>query len=201
MPRPSLRDTLIASGVTTLHERGYAACGIREITGAAGVPQGSFTNHFRSKEAFAIAVLDRYFGQLEAIMAATLRDEARPPLDRLRGYFDAIGAILEAAGWRHGCLIANMGLEAPEHSEAIRERLVGIFAALTLPFADAVRAAQTTGDGRGDCEAGDLAAFVLSAWHGTLLRMKVERSAEPVERFKRVLFAMLSPAPATPLTP
>jgi TetR/AcrR family transcriptional regulator, transcriptional repressor for nem operon len=34
---------------------------VRDICAAAGVPQGSFTNHFRSKEAFAEEVLNRYF--------------------------------------------------------------------------------------------------------------------------------------------
>ena len=146
MSRQSSRDKLLDAGVTTLHERGYASCGVREITEAAGLPQGSFTNHFRSKEAFGLLVLDRYFVRLEAVMAATLRDETRPPLDRLRGYFDAIGDMLDAAGWRFGCLIANMSMEAPEHSEAIRARLVDMLAALTCPFAVALRAAQARGE-------------------------------------------------------
>src|SRR3954454_22186582 len=53
MARPSLREKIIESGVRTLHERGFAGAGVREITADAGVPQGCFTNHFRSKEAFA----------------------------------------------------------------------------------------------------------------------------------------------------
>ena len=44
---------------------------------AAGVPQGSFTNHFRSKEAFGILVLDRYAERIDAIMRETLGDDTR----------------------------------------------------------------------------------------------------------------------------
>ena len=98
MARPSLREKIIEAGVQTLHERGYAGAGVREITADAGVPQGCFTNHFRSKEAFAVTVLDRYQERTRAIMDATLRDESRPAVERLRAYFDAIAEWLEAVG-------------------------------------------------------------------------------------------------------
>ncbi|GJG89367.1 TetR family transcriptional regulator [Gemmatimonadetes bacterium T265] len=195
MSRPSLREQLLESGVTTLHKRGFAACGVREITSAAGVPQGSFTNHFRSKEAFGVAVLDRYFEKLQAVADATLRDHTRAPLDRLHAYFDAITDYLAGVGWRHGCLVSNMSLEAPEHSEALRGRLAQVFGALTQPFAEAVRAAQAAGQVRADLDADEAAEVLVAAWHGALLRMKVERSPVPLDRFRRVLFPALLAAP------
>jgi TetR/AcrR family transcriptional regulator, transcriptional repressor for nem operon len=39
---------------------GYQGASVRDICAAACAPQGSFTNHFRSKEAFAREVLDRF---------------------------------------------------------------------------------------------------------------------------------------------
>lgn len=194
MGRRSLREKIIESGVTTLHQRGFTASGVREITGAAGVPQGSFTNHFGSKEAFGVAVLDRYYERTEAIIDATLRDGERTPVARLHAYFDAVTELLAGVGWRHGCMIGNMSLEASEHSELLRERLVQIFQMLTRPFADAVRAAQAAGEMRDDVDAEEVADVLLSAWQGAMLRMKVERSPEPLDRFKRVLVAtLLSP--------
>lgn len=196
MGRPSLREQLLESGVTTVHQRGFATSGVREITEAAGVPQGSFTNHFRSKEAFGLAVLDRYYERIEAILAQTVRDETRPPLERLSAYFDAITDLLGGVGWRHGCLIGNLSLEAAEHSEPLRERLAEIFATWTEPFAEAVRAAQAAGAVRDDVDADDVTSVLLSAWHGAMLRMKVERSPAPIERFKRVALAtLLAPPP------
>ena len=80
MGRPSFREQIITSGGRTIHQRGLATTGLREITAAAGVAQGSFTNHFASKEEFGLAVLDRYFDEIRAVIAATLDDEAREPL-------------------------------------------------------------------------------------------------------------------------
>lgn len=196
MGRPSLRDKLLESGVRTLHRHGFVSSGIREITAAAGVPQGSFTNHFQSKEAFGLAALDRYYEGIEARIAATLGDETKNPADRLRAYFDGVTALLEEVGWRHGCLIGNMSLEAAEHSELLRARLVSAFGGLTQAFAQTVRAAQAAGEMRDDLDADDIAGVLMASWQGAMLRMKVERSCLPIERFKRVLLAAFLTAPA-----
>ena len=175
----------------SVHERGFATVGLREITAAAGVAQGSFTNHFASKEDFGVAVLDHYFEQIRGIIAATLRDEQRRPIERLRAYFDAIIELFAGSGWRFGCLAGNMGLEAAEHSERIRLRLIEIFAEWSPPFAEAIRQAQSAGEIRADLDADEAGAALLDAWHGAMLRMKIERSPAPLDRFKRLIFPTL----------
>ena len=59
MPRPSNREKILSEGLRVVHERGYAGASVRDIVHAAGVPQGSFTNHFATKEAFGLEILDR----------------------------------------------------------------------------------------------------------------------------------------------
>jgi TetR/AcrR family transcriptional repressor of nem operon len=178
-----------------VHERGFATVGLREITASAGVAQGSFTNHFASKEEFGVAVLDHYFDQIRGVIAATLSDESRRPIERLRAYFDAISDLFAAAGWRYGCLAGNMGLEAAEHSEIIRQRLVEIFAEWTPPFGQVIRQAQLAGEIRTDLDPEDAGAALLEAWHGAMLRMKIDRSPAPLDRFKRLIFPALLAGP------
>jgi TetR/AcrR family transcriptional regulator, transcriptional repressor for nem operon len=198
MGRPSFRDKIIASGMQTVHERGFASAGLREITAKAGVAQGSFTNHFASKDEFGVAVLDHYFDQIRAVIAQTLRNVDRTPMERLRAYFDAITELFAATGWRHGCLAGNMALEAAEHSELIRRRLSDIFAEWTPPFAQVIREAQMTGQIWADLNSEDAGAALLEAWHGAMLRMKVERSPAPLDRFKRLILPALLAGPARP---
>ena len=175
-----------------LHERGFSASGIRDIMQAAGAPLGSFTNHFPSKEGFALAVLDRYFERLSALMNETLRDESLPPLDRLDAYFAEIDRLAGPVSWGHGCMVANFGLEMPVLSEVIRQRLVDIFQALTKPFIEVLRAGQCTGDVRGDCDADNLAMLVLAGWHGAVLRAKVERSGNVLSIYRRTLRSLIT---------
>src|SRR5215813_12606429 len=99
MGRRSLRDQILRAGLPVLFRFGYHAASVRDICTAAGAPQGSFTNHFRSKEAFALEVLDRYFDYLKGLVNATLSDRTLRPRQRLRRYLDVITDKLERDQW------------------------------------------------------------------------------------------------------
>lgn len=170
-----------------VRRRGFHAAGVRDITAGAGVPQGSFSNHFVSKEAFGLEILDRYFADVTTLIDKTLRDSDRPPIERLRAYFDAITNRMEARDWRHGCLVGNLSLESTEDSDAIRDRLVEIFHAWRQPFADCLEEAAREKQIRLTVPPLEVADFLLASWQGALMRMKVERSPEPLERFKRIV--------------
>ncbi len=58
MPKPSLREKILAEGFHIVLGRGYCGATVREIVRAAGVPQGSFTNHFESKDALMAAATE-----------------------------------------------------------------------------------------------------------------------------------------------
>ncbi len=185
------RQALIETGVRLMHHQGYALTGVREITAAAGVPQGSFTNHFRSKDRYVALVLDAYFERVDRIMRETLEDRSRPPAERLFAYFARIEGQLAAARWQRGCLIVDLAAEAPVHSELLRARLCALLARQTSRF-EAVFAEAFADDASiSSAEVNDTASFVHAAWHGTLVRIKVVRGDEPLQRFRRVLAKLL----------
>ena len=185
MSKGDQEAALIESAERLFHRQGYSATGARQIASDAGIPHGSFTNHFRSKDALAAAALDQYFVRLDAAMRETLGDLARPPRERLLAYFALIRTRLDAAGWAQGCLIPDMATEATVYGAGLRAKLVGLLEAQTKAFEPVVRAAVP------DRAADDLAGFIVAAWHGTLLRMKVERSPLAVDRFCRVLQGLI----------
>src|SRR5260370_2984980 len=65
---------------------GYTGASVRDICEAAEVPLGSFTNHFRSKEAFSEEVLDRYFVHLKGFVKEALDDKPLTPRHQLNRY-------------------------------------------------------------------------------------------------------------------
>ena len=83
MRKPTNRDKLLAKGLRVVHQRGLAGASVRDIVEAAGVPQGSFSNHFASKEAFGVEILDLYFGFTRKVLAETLNNKDLKPLRRL----------------------------------------------------------------------------------------------------------------------
>ena len=191
MPRASLREQILDAGLTVMFRKGFVGSGVRDIVAEASAPQGSFTNHFRSKERFAREVLDRYFEHTGTLVAQALDDRSRSPRERLRRYLDTITERLAADGFTRGCLIGDFSLEAAPVSAMLRERLAAIFAEWRRPFASCIAEAQAAGEIATVFDPDDLAEFLLASWEGAILRMKVDRTAEPLERFKRIAFATI----------
>lgn len=191
MPKPSHRDTILHEGLKVVHANGYANASVRDIVQAAGVPQGSFTNHFGSKEAFALEVIDLYFANSQAGFARTLCNDALPPLQRLRKYIDDSKNRLNQNDMRNGCLFGNFTAEASAHSEQIRLRLLEIFGEVQNAIAYCLRAAVKAGElsPRLDCD--EMAGFIVTSLQGAILLAKAERSTVPVERLKEILFGTL----------
>jgi len=196
MPKPSLRETILEAGLKAMFRTGYNGTSVRDITAAAGAPQGSFTNHFRSKEAFAAEVLDRYFAHTRTLVAQALDDTSLTPRMRLRRYLDIITSRLEADGFLRGCLIGDLSLEASISSELLRARLAEIFQEWRAPFAACIAEAQNAGEIASDFAPDELAEFLLASWQGAMLRMKVERGPAPLERFKQIIFKTVLKEPS-----
>jgi TetR/AcrR family transcriptional repressor of nem operon len=195
MSKQSLRGRILDAGLKVMFQKGYLGAGVRDIVAEAAAPQGSFTNHFRSKEAFAREVLDRYFDHVKELVAQALDDRSLTPRERLKRYLDIITARLAAGRFIRGCLIGDFSLEAAPHSEMLRERLAVIFAEWREPFAACIAEAQAASEIGTVFPPGDLAEFLLASWEGAILRMKVERTDEPLERFKRIAFATVFKEP------
>src|SRR6202041_4115489 len=123
MTKPSNRDRILEAGLKVMYRKGYVGAGVRDIVAEASAPQGSFTNHFRSKEAFAREVLDLYFDHTKRAVAEALEDRSLNPRKRLGRYFDIITGRLPGGGFGRGCLIGDFSLEAAPQGEMLRTRL------------------------------------------------------------------------------
>ncbi len=188
MSQRSLREDILNAGLKVMFRSGFIGASVRDICTAAGAPQGSFTNHFRSKEAFAQEVLDRYFADLKIVVSKALNDKSLTPRQRLKRYLEIITGRLEGAKWNRGCLIGDLSLEASLQSKHLRNRLDEIFREWRTPFAECIAEAQAAGDINGKFSPTDLAEFLLASWEGAILRMKVEGGPAALDRFKNIIF-------------
>jgi TetR/AcrR family transcriptional repressor of nem operon len=189
MSKISNRDKILTDGLQVVLERGYVGASVRDIVEAAGVPQGSFTNHFASKEAFSLEILDLYFANNRGMMTDTLRNEALSPLKRLRAYIDASITAIRNHGTKNGCLVGNFAAEASDHSEIIRKRVSGIYAESREAVADCLKAAVKDGELPKSLKTSEVASFIVAGLQGAWLVSKVERDLAIAENFKKTLFS------------
>jgi TetR/AcrR family transcriptional repressor of nem operon len=180
-PNPEVRNRLLAAGLDLVHARGFAASGVKEITDSAGVPKGSFYAYFPSKEAFAEAILENYWADIETRLLPILGGDGSTQ-ERITRFFHAMADEHGAGDFLLGCLIGNLSLELSSSSELIRAEVASILDRWAAALAECLRA----GAIRADPDAIELASRLIEAWEGAALRGKVSRSRVPYDRFEAV---------------
>jgi TetR/AcrR family transcriptional regulator, transcriptional repressor for nem operon len=189
MPRPNVRQKIVDAGLDVMIEKGFNGCGVQDITDAAGVPKGSFYNHFESKEALGAAVVERY-GRDNSRRSA-LADTSLPALQRLRAHFERLNEGFAGACFGRGCLLGNFSAELADQSQLIRQRLGELYLAWSADVASVIADAQADGSIATRAPAADLAAFLIDAYEGALLRARVEKSGRAFDRFMTVAFTQI----------
>ncbi len=182
------RTHIIHTGADLIGHKGFGATGINAVLATAGVPKGSFYHHFSSKHDFGLAVIDTFAEEYDARLSRILNDTSRSCVDRLRAYFDTGFEDMTSCEYTRGCLIGNLGQELAGQNKAFRQRLDTVFSSWEKRFEDCLRDAQQAGGIRADIDPSDAASFLLSGWEGAILRSKVLKSIEPMERFVWVFF-------------
>jgi TetR/AcrR family transcriptional regulator, transcriptional repressor for nem operon len=178
MPRPSVRDKLIAAAVDAFQTRGYKACTIEDIADRAKVFKGSFYNHFKSKEALAVEVVRLYDKKL----ADSLLNDAESPMRRLRLHFDFMLAQYQRFGFR-GCLLGNLTTEVGEAGPALRTALVRAFDRWCGRVTEVLRQAQAAGEIKNVHDPEALARYLVNSWEGATTRLKLVKNQEPMDDF------------------
>ena len=169
-----------------LIEQGYHGTGIQKVLDEVGVPKGSFYNYFESKEEFGAAAVRHYAACLADKMETALGG-ASNPVAGLRKFFRGLMAEYEQASFAGGCLVANLGAEL-EGSEICRKALAEALGGWRDRVRDALAAGQKRGLVREDIAARDLADFLIDAWEGAVIRMKIQQSLTPLRQCLRRMF-------------
>ncbi|WP_258403417.1 acrylate utilization transcriptional regulator AcuR, partial [Burkholderia multivorans] len=185
------RDMLLRTGLEILTEKGFSSTGLDEILGRAGVPKGSFYHYFDSKEAFGLALIDRYAEFFARKLDRHFGDAERSPLQRVRAFVDDARDGMARYDYRRGCLIGNLGQEMGALPETFRARLQATFEDWQRRLADCLRAAQQAGELSHAAAPTELAAFFWIGWEGAVLRAKLERRDAPLVLFAQHFFDAL----------
>jgi TetR/AcrR family transcriptional regulator, transcriptional repressor for nem operon len=189
MPRANTREQIVQAGLKCLQEKGFNGVGVQDITSSAGVPKGSFYNHFDSKEALGAAIVERYGA--DASRREILADQSIAPLLRLRRHFERLNAVFVGAKFERGCILGNFSAELSNQSDLIRGSLREVYARWTKDLEAAIADAQAQGAIANKAKAADLAAFLLDAYEGAVLRARVERERRPFDRFMKLAFTQI----------
>jgi len=140
-------------------EHGFEATTVAQIAEAADVAQGTFFNHFPSKQAVLAELASEVSGYLQCMVDQQL---ARPvsALDRITGFADSVAKeVGQARGLARDVLLELMRTSA-RPGEAYP-----YLARVHEPFSAVLREGQQAGDVRTDLDATFLAEMLVGALH------------------------------------
>ena len=162
-------------------EQGYHGTGLKEILDSVQIPKGSFYNYFGSKENFGAEVIQYYIEPFILQLNSHLQNPEIDALSGLRLYFDELINELERLEFQGGCLLGNLMGEIGDTSETCRNSLQSAVKKYRDLLQSGLEQAQQQGLVRTDKSAQKMADLLVNAWQGALLRMKIERSVDPLK--------------------
>ncbi len=182
------RQELLDKGTQLFMSQGYHGTGVKELVDSVGIPKGSFYQYFNSKEHFGAEAVYNYIGPFIELLGMHLQNRPNDALGALRAYFQELIVESEKNDFRGGCLLGNLLGEVGETDGVCQQALEDSVKRYCAIIQAGVEKAQQEGTITNSISGKDAANLIFCAWQGALLRMKVVRSAWPLEQCIETIF-------------
>lgn len=170
---------LLEAGLSMMLERGYNDLGIQALLETTGTPKGSFYHHFKSKEDFALQVVDLYMANVHEGLDACLKDPSTSPLKRVRNFFETTREVYRGQGYL-GCMLGGLGQELAGVSDLFRAKIDGCMAMIGDQIEVCLFEAKARGEIPSSADPPRMAKLLISCWEGAALRSRLQRSPAPL---------------------
>ncbi|MBU4683442.1 MULTISPECIES: TetR/AcrR family transcriptional regulator [Cedecea] len=180
-PEHDTREHLLAIGERLCLARGFTGMGLSELLRTAEVPKGSFYHYFRSKEAFGVAMLERYYQASNQRLAEHFANGEGNYRRRLLKWYQDMLSYFCQSGNLSNCLVVKLSAEVCDLSEDMRGALNNGGAQVIALLADALEKGRAEKSLSFEGEAFDQAMVLYALWLGASLQAKISRNAVPLE--------------------
>jgi TetR/AcrR family transcriptional repressor of nem operon len=174
-----VKQQLLDKGMAMLLKQGYHDLGLAALLQSTHIPKGSFYHYFKSKEDFALQVLELYMQGAHQGLDLCLRDDSLPALRRVRHFFELSEQKYREEGYL-GCLVGGLGQELSGVSEVFRRKVEQCFSQIEGRLAEGLELAIRRGELKRGTDAQKLAKLLMNCWEGAALRSRLLRDPAPL---------------------
>lgn len=174
------REHILNTGEQLCVQSGFNGTGLIELLKKADVPKGSFYYYFPSKEAFGVAMLERYFARYVQNLSAFLAEHQGDARQRVLEYYQ------QSCNWWQenqfaGCLSVKLSAEVCDLSEEMRNALAAGSAALIGVLTSTLEKAHQQEKLSLTVSASAAAESLYMLWLGASLQCKIRRDSAPLQ--------------------
>jgi len=186
------RERLIQATIDLIWTDSYGSVSVDAICETARVKKGSFYHFFKSKDELVIAALDAHWNARKPSLD-TLFARSRPPLERLRLYFDSVYQrqleLGKKFGRPPGCFFCKLGIEVSRETE-IGKKVQSIMASYVAYYESALVDAAAEGWPLVDIQGKARALFAFM--EGVLTQARIQDDYEIMKNLGRSAFRFLA---------
>ena len=180
LQRNETREHLLATGEQLCLQRGFTGMGLSELLAQADVPKGSFYYYFRSKEAFGVALLERYFAQHYQQVSAQLLHGEGTARQRLLAHFRSAERLFSEQGHIGVCVAVKLSAEVCDLSEPMRDALQHGASRVIAAYALTLETARQEEKLSLPFAPQEMAKVIYILWLGASLQSKISREPQPL---------------------
>jgi TetR/AcrR family transcriptional regulator, transcriptional repressor for nem operon len=182
------RESLLAVGQELFINNSFNSVGLNDILKEAGIPKGSFYHYFESKEDFGLQVIEFYSRNLSSTLAAVLADKSLTPYQQLQKFFQGNIQHFGEIDYCQGCLMVNLSQELADVNEKLRCKINDLSKQMVAQVADCIGQMDAGELSLGHLQPQEAAQVLMNSWQGAIMKMKLEKSREPLDVFMKFFF-------------
>lgn len=208
MPRPTkqepergdARTRLLEAARDVIRSKGFTATTVSDLCEAAGVTSGAFFHNFKSKEAMGVAAAEYWSETTSEFFRAAPYHAHKDPLDRVLGYIDFRGAIIDGELAEFTCLVGTMAQEVYRTHPDIRDACAASILGHAVTLESDIAAAVASRGIRADWTPASLARHTQAVLQGAFILAKAtgdrEVARESVDHLRRYVELLFQTAPS-----
>ena len=198
------KPRLLQAAMDLIWTRSYGAVSVDDICDRAGVKKGSFYHFFKSKDELVAAAMDAKWDDIRPTYDKIF-SASKPPLDRLRDWFDFVYTSQKELRDTHGCALgcpfSSVATEIIAADKPLRDALQRMIKGKLKYFESALRDLQAEGQLQGQDPAA-LARQAFSYFEGVLAQARISDDLEMLRGVYDAVVKLLGlKQPATAVSP
>mgnify|MGYP001411285173 CR=1 FL=1 len=185
------RARVLGAAMHTFRHKGFAANTMQDLVTATGLHPGSIYGAFGNKKGLLLATVDQYVVDRQAELEQCFVDAT--PFEGIHRYMARVQEEMQSCD-SMACLLVKMLQEIGEQDKEISSRVSTLLAQHERRLAEALLAAQQTGEVRRDATSEQLARWLMVGIYGMRTYAHVHTGVDCMQEVADRLLATLQPS-------